>query len=105
MSFRIRLSSLFRIISRVCEDSRINPSLDPIITCDDDAIYGSMNEVIVQHILPDCLHELTAAVSHELVALGLPVWVPACNPTFERVWKLQKILIRCRDRAQVTVTA
>jgi len=83
MSFQIRLNSLFRIISRVRENSWINPSLDSIITCDDNAIYGSMNEVIIQHILPDRLHELAAAVSHELVTLGLPVWVPACNPTFE----------------------
>ena len=87
------LDSLFWIIGRISENPWIDSPFDSIITCDDNSVYHGMDEVVIEHIPPNCLHELTPAVGHELVALGLPVWVPTCNPTFERVWKLQKTLI------------
>ena len=43
----------------------------------DNAIYHGVDEIVVEDVLPDCLHELAAAVSHELAALGIPAWVPA----------------------------
>ena len=84
----IILNPLFWIIRRISEYPWVNPTLDPVMTCDDNAISHCMDEVIVQHILPDSLHELATAMGHQLLSLGLPVWVPTCNPTFERVRKL-----------------
>ena len=77
------LSLLFWVISGISEDPWIDSSFDPVVARNNDPVYCGMNEVIIQHVLPHCLHELAPAMCHELAALSLPVWVPTRNPTFE----------------------
>ena len=88
------LNLLFWIVSGISEDPWVDASFDPVVACNNDPEYCSVDEVIVQHVPPDRLHELTPAMRHELVALSLPVWVPTCDPTFKRVRKLCRISVR-----------
>ena len=90
----IILNPLFWIIRGISEYPWVNPAFDPVMTCDNNSISHRMDEVIIQHVLPDGLHELAAAMGHQLLSLGLPVWVPTRNPTFERVRKLWNISIK-----------
>ena len=87
------MSSLLWIVGGISKNLWVDLLFDPVITCNDNSIYHGVDKVVIQHILLDHLHELTPAMSHELVALGLPVWVPTCNPTFKLVWKLWRMLM------------
>jgi hypothetical protein len=80
---KILPNSLFGIVCGIGEYPWINSPLDPIITCDDNAVCHRVNKVVIQDILPDRLHEFTSTMGQKLVSLGIPVWVPTCDPTFE----------------------
>jgi len=70
------LDLLFRVVSRICEYPWINATLYPVVTRNNDTIFHGMDEVIVEDIFPDGLDEFASAVSHELAALSIPVWMP-----------------------------
>jgi hypothetical protein len=79
--FRVRSdgtnwNSLFWIVGRVCKYPWIDPAPNTVVTCNNNSIFHGVQEVIVKDVLPDSLNELTPTVSHELAALGVPVWVP-----------------------------
>ena len=83
-----RLDLLLRIICRISKNTRINPAFYSVVANDHNAIYHGMNEIVVQEEPPDCLNELPAAVSHQPSSLCIPTWMPAQNPTLERIGQL-----------------
>ena len=74
---------LFRVVGGVSEYPRINPTSYPVRACDNDPVYHCMNEVVIKNVFPNGLNELAPAVSHELTALGVPLWVPARDPALK----------------------
>ena len=84
-------NSLLWVVGRVSKYTWVNSTPDTVMTCNNNPIFHGVNKIIVKEVSPDSLDELTPAVSHELASLGVPSWVPAGDPTLERIGKLRSL--------------
>ena len=63
---------LLRVVSRVCENSRIDPSHNAIMAFNDNTIFVRMKEIVVKYNSPDAMYKFSTAVCKNLLLLSVP---------------------------------
>ena len=79
-----KASLLFRIICRVCKDSREDVAHDTIHTLDHNAMFVGSQKLVVQDRVPDCMHQLTSTMSKNIWR-----WAVTCKSMekfMENIW-------------------
>ena len=64
--------SLFWVISRICENPGIDPTLNSINALDDNSIGTSVDKIIIEYYIPHAVHELAAAMGDNGLSLRPP---------------------------------
>ena len=66
---------LLRIVGGIGEDPWVDTTFDPVSTLDYDAILCSVDEGIIEKMLPNRMHQFSAAVGQDALLLCLPMFV------------------------------
>jgi hypothetical protein len=70
----------------VCENPDIKVSLYPVTASDDNSMFPSFNEFIVENDFPLRMHELPVTESHEHVVRDILASYLFDSEIFERIW-------------------
>ena len=82
--------SLFRIISRISEYSRIKLAIDAITATNNDTMLPCLYKFIVKKDPPLCMEHLTMAMSHEVGRWCFTTKMVSCE-IFEAVMELESV--------------
>ena len=63
---------LLRVVSRVCENSRIDLLHNAIMAFNDNTIFVCMKEIVVKYNSPDTMHKFLMAVCKNFLLLSIP---------------------------------
>ena len=85
-----RQDSLFGIIGRIGEYSRIKPVINAITTANNDTVLPCLYKLIVKKNPPLCMEQLAMAVSHEVGRWGFTAKMVSCE-IFEAVRELESV--------------
>ena len=92
---------LFRVIRRICKDSRINSALDTIGTSNHHAIFMCENKIIIEQEFPNTMDKLAPTVCQDVFLLGSPFTAERGGKVLERVgkrWDIRNVLASTRIR-------
>ena len=84
--------SLFRIISRISEYSRIKPAIDAITAMNNDTMLPCLYKFIIEKNPPLCMEQFAMAVSHEVGRWCFTAKMVSCE-ILEAIVELKKVFV------------